>query len=221
MPPLRCRRELLLLLSSGSLLTRPASQNGAAFEWYASPAEQSTAEAEVETPLQRALRLALASRRAAAVLDLGCGTSRLAAALARGGHAVVAVDISAAAVAAAALLCGRDAAAAAAPAFVVADACALPLPSAALDVVVDKGTLDSLDCVGGRAAQRAAAEAFRVLRPGGSLVCASCRDAPGRMAMLLEAGFAVADGPVDVWAEPAAPCPTYFVAVLSRPDVSA
>ena len=68
------------------------------------------------------------------------------------------------------------------PRYRTMDARDLPLGGCSYDVVLDKGTLDAVDCVGAdddaasgaRAAARCAAEYARVLRPGGWLCIVTC-----------------------------------------------
>ena len=183
------------------------------------------------------------------VLDLGCGTSELADALAARGHELTAVDYARAALASAQTRARLRRVALPRPAlflspvYAVADATALPFRDAAFDAVLDKGTLDvrapsfsriarpfhsrsfthdpaplratqSLNCVG--AAEAAAAESARVLRPGGLLLSVTCRDCEERVAMLVSAGFAQAAPPVGLYTEPAAPCPNASVLTLRR-----
>lgn len=95
-----------------------------------------------------------------ATLDLGCGEGRVAADLARVGHAVVGVDRSPSMVAAAR---------AAHPAirFEEADAAALPFADESFDCVVAFMSLHDMDDLDG-----AVREAARVLEPGGRLCVA-------------------------------------------------
>lgn len=122
-------------------------------------------------------------------------------------------------------------------AFVLGDATRMPFHDGLFDVVLDKATLDvrvawmrmlqsqatdplsvipqSLDCVG--SSEAAAAEMWRVLRPGGMLVSITCRSAAERAGVL--AGAFAVEGSHDVWAEgPRAPCPSYCVIVFRRRD---
>ena len=73
----------------------------------------------------------------------------------------------------------------------------------------------SLDCVG--SSEAAAAEMWRVLRPGGVLVSITCRSA-GERGVTLAPTFAL-ERSHNVWAEgPRAPCPSYCVIVFRRKD---
>lgn len=97
----------------------------------------------------------------ALVADVGGGPGRYARHLAERGYRVMLVDLVPAHVA--------QAAAAAIPAA-IGDACALPLPSGAVDVVLLQGPLYHLPDAAGR--HSALTEARRVLRPGGRIVAA-------------------------------------------------
>lgn len=94
----------------------------------------------------QAVRCALGERRLR-LLDLGCGTSALADALAQRGHEVTAVDYCRSAVAAcrARQRSGPASQVTHLPpqaVYAVADATALPFRDASFDAVLDKGTLD-------------------------------------------------------------------------------
>jgi SAM-dependent methyltransferase len=160
----------------------------------------------------------------APALEVGCGGGRLSDTLAaRMGLAVTATDASAVAVDR-----RRERAAAEGsssdgknPAWAVADATALPFPDAAFALVIDKGVCDALDCGdGGQPARAALAEAARVLRPGGALVLASCRDPAARAP--LTAGLFETERVSEVWAEEdgdgarrrRGPCPEAYVYTL-------
>ena len=117
-------------------------------------------------PRQREMRRAFLSEigfpAGAAVLDVGCGTGVLTRALAGlpDVGAVVGVDLAPSLLARA-----REMAAGLADVrFEEADARALPFPEGAFDVVVFDSTLSHVP-----EPERALAEAFRVLRPGGRL----------------------------------------------------
>ena len=101
--------------------------------------------------------LALLPEPGRRTLDLACGEGRLSRLLAERGHAVVGVEGSPAL---------AEAARAAAPAIEVldGDAAALPLPDAAVDLVVCSMALLNFDDLDG-----AVREAARVLEPGGRL----------------------------------------------------
>ena len=125
----------------------------------------------VEDPGDLDLYLALATRTGGPILELGCGTGRIAVPLAAAGHAVTAIDIDPAMLERARRL--ADATGAAARdriAFVEADMIGLALPSAgtfSLAIIA----LNSLFLLATRSAQR---EAFvtmaRHLAPGGLAV---------------------------------------------------
>ena len=65
-------------------------------------------------------------------------------------------------------------------------------------------------------AEAGAAEAARVLPPGGMLISVTCRDCAEREAMLIAAGFAAAAPPLPLYTEPAAPCPNATVLTMRR-----
>lgn len=176
------------------------------FEWYTSTGTESPVQALLgAAPLQ--------------VLDLGCGTSRCAFDLAVLGHHVTGVDFSPAAVEASIRCLSAHDTSPGSVTFVLGDCTALTFEDASFDAVIDKATLDSLDCVGG--SEAAISEAWRVLRPGGRLLCISCRDADKRIADLSPC-FQLLQPRQDVWAEGrSAPCATYWIAALARRDVRA
>jgi len=105
------------------------------------------------------------------ILELGCGTSRLATELAAAAphwH-VVAVDFSRAAIEA----CRERYGSRENLKWRIMDARALRLPPDSFDAVVEKGTLDAmlLGRSGGKSAVRTALdEVHRILRPGGVLL---------------------------------------------------
>jgi SAM-dependent methyltransferase len=106
----------------------------------------------------REVFLGLVPAPAGLTLDLGCGEGRVARDLAALGHRVVALD-------AAPTMARRTAEAGGGLANVLcADATALPLPDAAVDLVVAFMSLHDMDDMAG-----AVREIGRVLRPGGRL----------------------------------------------------
>ena len=112
--------------------------------------------------------------RDAPLLELGCGTSDLAARLFDDGwRNVTAIDLSPNAVR---LAQQRHGTSRPGLRFAVGDARELrAIPDASIACVIDKGTLDAI-CVGDGfdyEARRVAAEAVRVLAPGGRLMCLS------------------------------------------------
>jgi len=109
----------------------------------------------------------LVRRQSGPVLELGCGTGRLLAPLARTGIPLVGVDRSAAMLAAARLR-ARRLLVRHRPRVARADIRALPFPDATFDMVIAPyGMLQSL--VTDAALEATLAEAVRVLRPGGLL----------------------------------------------------
>lgn len=160
------------------------------------------------------------------VLEVGCGGGRLADLLASSstGLVVTATDLSAVAVERRrARAAAGGAAASNAPTFAVADATALPFPDASLSLLIDKGTLDALDCGENGPSQAALAEGARVLRPGGFLVLASCRD-PAARAPLVDPLFETV-AVAEVWADVdgatrRGPCPEAYVYTLAPRCVS-
>lgn len=114
---------------------------------------------------QRLLRAALDAQPGARVLDVGCGAGSLAYWAAARGARVVGLDYSAASLAAAARVAARLGARA--PAYVVANALALPVGDGRFDTVVSVDVLDMLDVP-------AHARFFRSLvaaaRPGGTVL---------------------------------------------------
>ena len=141
---------------------------GDVFEWFLS--------FEDLRPLLRFVR------RRSAVLDLGCGTSRLLCDMREAGYAgrLVGVDC-----AAAALRSVKERSEACHVELVEADATTLaPFADATFDVVVDKGTVDALISGDAAAATEACAAAGRVLKRGGRFVVVSHRRPDGDDAWL-------------------------------------
>ena len=60
--------------------------------------------------------------------------------------------------------------------FMTLDCCGMPLKSVSLASVVDKGTLDAVDCTDDRKSNVCLREVHRVLGPGGYYFLISCRD---------------------------------------------
>ena len=121
-------------------------------------------------------------KRRSAVLDLGCGTSRLLCDMREAGYAgrLVGVDC-----AAAALRSVKERSEACDVELVEADATTLaPFADATFDVVVDKGTIDALISGDAAAATEACAAAGRVLKRGGRFVVVSHRRPDGDDAWL-------------------------------------
>ncbi|GAA0806407.1 class I SAM-dependent methyltransferase [Spirilliplanes yamanashiensis] len=116
---------------------------------------------------QPALAAVLDEVRGPAVLDAGCGTGELALALARRGHHVTGVDVSAVAIAAAR---AKAAAAGLDVRFAVHDVTAAPPPGGPFDAVVDSGLLHSLHRLGGDAAARYLALLPGLTAPGATVV---------------------------------------------------
>ncbi len=116
---------------------------------------------------ERAVRALLPDVRGLTALDLGCGSGRYAQLLSQGGAArVIGVDQSAEML---------DRARAVGRLLVCADARALPLADASIDVVVSglmMADLADLDAV--------VASAARVLRPGGCLIYSDLHPRSGR-----------------------------------------
>lgn len=103
------------------------------------------------------------------VLDAGCGLGTETAYLARRGWHAVGTDLSRAAL----LRARREHPG---PAFVLADVRTLPFKPGSFDLLLDRGCFHYLPR-GGRS--RYAAEAERVLRPGGRLLLRACRSSAG------------------------------------------
>ncbi len=117
------------------------------------------------------------------MVDVGCGTGRLAEFLACRGHRVLGIDISAGMLAVAATRApGR---------LVRADMLRLPLPNAVADVAIALATLEFTD------AAAAMAELARITRPGGRIVVLALNprslwgllDRPGRRSPYSTATF--------------------------------
>ncbi|MEE4596105.1 class I SAM-dependent methyltransferase [Streptomyces sp. DSM 41524] len=120
--------------------------------------------AAVDRGQKKTLVEALPRLRGKTVLDVGCGIGRLSHWLAAEAEFVTGVDSSLRMVTRA-----RGASSAANTAFVCGRAEALPFRSAAFDLALTTAVLQHV--VSEDAYERACAEAVRVLRPGGALVC--------------------------------------------------
>ena len=175
-----------------------------------------------ETFLRHALRHDRLGRvpRDGLVLELGCGTSSVAAALSDAGFRdVLGLDLSARAVA------DAKARHASRPGlrFARADARALCSPASSssassssivagsVAAVLDKGTLDAICCGEGFdwEAGRVAASLVRALRPGGVWVCASLMPPSVVLPLVSRAEWSLAAEPV-----PEAPRLTIYTGVL-------
>lgn len=132
-----------------------------------------------------------------AVLDVGCGSGDLAIALARRGHDVTGVDVSAVAIEAAR---GKAAAAGLTIHFEVQDATRLSLTAAPFDSVFDSGLLHSLPRLADVAVGDYLALLPELVAPGGRLFVLAVSAAGGQ-------GFGVTDEflresfPAPLWAE--------------------
>jgi ubiquinone/menaquinone biosynthesis C-methylase UbiE len=181
------------------------AHNGNSFDWYDS-----------STLVDVSALVAPGSR----ILDLGCGTSAAPLQLACAGHAVTAVDYSASAIRAQqTALDSLERPCCGSLILLLEDARSLSLPDGSFDAVLDKATLDSLDCVKGTA--QAVSETHRVLRPGGLLFSVSCRDREERLAALAAHFELQEPGVMEVWKEGrSAPCATYWKAAFRRREDS-
>ena len=95
--------------------------------------------------------------------------------------------------------------------FSVIDCCRLPFRPASFDAVVDKATLDAIDCTDDRNTNLCLGEVHRVLRGCGVYFLISCREPTVREADL--GGLFTISSVVDVWSEsdPHSPCPLAHV----------
>lgn len=162
------------------------------FSWDAAyQSEAENAQADWLLPYSGQYRSALLARLDArhSVLELGCGTSSLAAGLAADGFAVTACDASREAVRRANARKSGDGVR---PRYVVADARATGLATGAYGGIVDKGTLDAICSNEGfdGEARRVAAEVRRLLRPGGAWVCLSLMPPALVLPLLADDGWA-------------------------------
>ena len=170
----RRERVLMRALASARCLVLLCDFAGVDWNTYHAAREQEWLlpyEGVLRTTLQRHLA---GLARSEPLLELGCGTSDLAAQMhADGWSAVTAVDVSRTAVEAAAARFGAS------PGlrFAVADARdpSPTVPDGSVAAIVDKGTLDAICCGEGfdYEAKRVAASLVRALRPGGVWCCVS------------------------------------------------
>lgn len=157
------------------------------------------------------------------VLELGCGTSSVAAALSDAGFRdVLGLDLSARAVADAKArhasrpglrFARADARALCSPSSLSSSASASSSPIAAGSVaaVLDKGTLDAICCGDGFdwEAGRVAASLVRALQPGGVWVCASLMPPTVVLPLVRRAEWSLSAEPV-----PEAPALTIYTGVI-------
>ncbi|GAQ86960.1 hypothetical protein KFL_003230050 [Klebsormidium nitens] len=148
------------------------------------------------------------------ILELGCGTSGLMHDLAQDGFSrLKAIDYSQAAIDTQNSIHGD-----ADIDFRCMDVSNLEFENSSIDGIIDKSTLDSLDCCVGvddqSAARRAVQEAYRVLRPRGRWIVISLRD-PKRRVEDFEGLFRLVDV-VEVRTNDASPCADYFVYCFER-----
>ncbi len=199
---------------------KEADEQGQGFEWYPTADELVCAEA--------AKRVAPGSK----LLEIGSGSSQLAfklhEACGRGrGTSFLFTDISETVVATMSAKWradGGDAQAKSDMEFAVMDCCDLPVASDSVDFVVDKGTLDAIDCTDERNTSLCLREVHRVLRrsaPGAGLyLLVSCRDPEGRRQDFGDL-FTVLEI-LEVRADPKAssPCPDAYFYILEKKNAS-
>eukprot|EP00884_Botryococcus_braunii_P006051 jgi/Botrbrau1/15447/Bobra.43_2s0071.2 len=147
-------------------------------------------------------------------LEVGCGTNRLSFTLQKAGYRpLLAIDFSKTAVEQAKFAASKlpvDLQ----PDFAVMDMCNLDCSTSSFDLVMDKGTLDAIDC-NGRTAE-AVQEVARVLKPEGCFMCVSCRDPKERLPQL-DAYFELKEQrEVPSHDNPTTPCPNAYVYCLCR-----
>lgn len=143
----------------------------ASFDWLAPEAAVRSATSHLSRLAAARISPPVSPDQPLRVLELGCGTSRLAVELAAAAPTwhVVAVDFSRAAIEA----CRERYGSQHNLKWRIMDARALRLPPDSFDAVVEKGTLDAmlLGRSGGQGAVRTALdEAHRILKPGGVLL---------------------------------------------------
>ncbi|KAK9820533.1 hypothetical protein WJX72_011375 [[Myrmecia] bisecta] len=178
--------------------SKEAKTGSGGFEWY--PGH----EAAILEAVRRHCK-------AGAALEIGCGSSQLALLVSQQGfHPVLATDLSQVVVE----QCQQRFAGHDGLEFRVMDCCALDSADAAWDLVLDKGTLDAVDC--GGATSTVLQEVVRVLKQAGWYILVSCRDPAWRRAAL-DAHLHVADiqelrGPGNV----SSPCPDAYIYCLQK-----
>lgn len=116
------------------------------------------------------------------MVDIGCGLGTEIAYLAANGWKAVGVDLSEVAL-------GRARQAHGGPFFVRADVLALPFPAGVFDVALDRGCFHYLSPVQW---PDYAAEAWRVLRPGGRMLLRACLTSQGARNDVSESGITAA-----------------------------
>ncbi|KAK9786277.1 hypothetical protein WJX73_008053 [Symbiochloris irregularis] len=141
------------------------------------------------------------------LLELGCGSSVLAVRLFQDTacRPILAVDISQAAI----QKCKSSAPRASELTFTTMDCCNLEVPDNSWDFVIDKGTMDAVDCADKTAAM--VREVARVLRPGGHFLMASCREPLQRTAQLQQ--FFTMKDFTEMWGSnnQRTPCPDVYM----------
>ena len=148
------------------------------------------------------------------MLEIGCGTSNLARRLwEKGFRSILVTDMSETALILQRRSCGMGHAID----FALIDCCKIPLQAATLRAVIDKGTLDALDCTDERDTLKCLTEVHRVLSDDGLYFLVSCRDPSVRMQdtkglFKLLSGFEVhsaAKGRAD-------PCPDWYFYIFQK-----
>jgi len=112
-------------------------------------------------------------------LDLGCGDSSIQDSLREEGYEIMALDISTVIL---------ERLASPKREMVCADAFRLPFLNGMFDVILDKGTLDSISCDKSRSLSPFFQEIQRILRPNGKYICITPWNAAKRMPQLNQLG---------------------------------